>query len=195
MTKQILFAVVLMCTAFFTHAQTLADVKQSESITWYGIDYSQTHFLNFGAYMSDGTVRKGLNRWSYNPFGGDDMDTWKKKYKKETLKVDNKISAQRNKDTKYDEHMGTEPFEMSMDDVKKVVSEYDISGDGYGVLYIVESFDNVSSKKAQVWAVFINEKDKTVIDAQKTMTETYGDWALAVTNTLKQSAKTLNKAK
>ncbi len=195
MTKNILLALVLVCAALFTNAQSLVDVKQSPNLTWYGIDYSQTHFLNFGAYMSDGTVRKGLNRWSYNPFGGDDIATWTKKYKKETLKVDNKISAQRNKDTKYDEHMGTEPFEMTLDDVKKVVTEYDIQGDGYGILYIVESFDYISSKKAKVWAVFINEKDKTIIDAQKTMTETYGDWALAVTNTLKQSAKTLNKAK
>ena len=195
MIKNILFAVALTCAAFMTNAQTLADVKASESLTWYGIDYSQTRFLNFGAYMSDATVRKGLNRWSYNPFGGDDIATWTKKYKKGTLKVDNKISGQRNKDAKYDEHMGTEPFEMIMDDVKKLVSEYDIKGDGYGVLYVVESFDYISSKKAQVWAVFINEKDKTVIDAQKTMTETYGDWALAVTNTLKQSAKDLNRAK
>ncbi|MCB0698046.1 MAG: hypothetical protein KDC07_11810 [Chitinophagaceae bacterium] len=195
MFKKILFAAVLACAAFVGKTQTLADVKQSESLTWYGIDYSQTRFLNFGAYMSDKTVRKGLNRWSYNPFGGDDMDSWKKKYRKDDLKVENKMSAKRNEDAKYDEHMGTEPFEMTEDDIKKIVSEYDITGEGYGLLYIAECFNYLSSKKAYMWAVFINKKDKSVIDAQKTTTETYGDWALAVTNTLKQSAKALNKAK
>lgn len=194
MKKGLVLIALLLLSAICTDAQTLADVKKSESLTWYGIDFSEARFLNFGAYVSDKSVKKSLPQWSYHPFGADDIEKWKKKYKKDKLVVDIKQSGKRNDSTDFDKHMSTEPFSMNIEDIKKIVAEYDIKGDGYGLLYIVESFQN-SGKTSNIWSVFINQSDKTVIDAQRFTNETYGLWTEAIDHTIKQSAKQLSSAK
>lgn len=189
MTKQFLLTLCMVCAGLFTQAQTVDAVKSSETLTFYGIDFTEARFLNFGAYMKDKQVKNGLARWSMHPFGGDDLKTWSKKYKKDKFIVNDAQSAKRNADMNYDEHTGTDPFEMSEDDVKAVVAQYDIEGTGYGLLYVVESFDYLKTKPASIWVVFINQKDKSVIGMKKFTNDTYGDWLEATRLTLKQSSR------
>lgn len=193
--KKLLTTLSLLCVMQMTNAQTMQDVANSSTLKWYGIDYSEAHFLNFGAYLSDKVVRTNMPRWSFDPFGGDYHKEWKKKYKKETLDADTNPTRKRNQDADFDAHMGTEPFEMSEEDVKKLVASYDdIEGTGYGLMYVVESFNNVG-KVSNIWAVVFNEKDRTVINATRYEAETFGDWAEGVRITVKKHARDLAKAK
>lgn len=195
MKKHLLLVLCLICTTVFTQAQTLKTVAESENMTWYGVDYSEARFMNFGAYLSDEGVKKSLNRWSFDPFGGDDIKHWSKKYKKDNLKVDLETSHKRNHNTDFTPHLSNDPFEMSKEDIAKMVAEYNIQGDYYGLLFIAESFNNAGAKEAKMWAVVINEKDGSVIDAERFTIETFGDWAEGVRLGVRQSARHMSKAK
>ncbi|MCB0699607.1 MAG: hypothetical protein H6551_11560 [Chitinophagales bacterium] len=193
--KKLLILVCLICATAFAKAQTLADVKASPKLTWYGIDFSETRFLNFGGFLRQESMETNLNFWSYDPFGNDDADHWKKKFKKDELGVNIKSSHDRNHKTDFAQHMGTEPFEMKEEDLKKILSEYEISGNGYGLLFVPEKYDNVGTKKAYIWGVFINEADKTIINAEKFVVECYGDWNEAIKFGVRQCSRHLAKAK
>lgn len=195
MNKRLLLTLCIICTTFFAHAQTVKDVADSESMTWYGIDYSETRFMNFGPYINEDIIKRSLPRWSFDPFGGDDIDRWKKKYKKDNLEVDIAKSGERNKNTEYAAHIGNDAFELTKDDLQEMVSAYDISGDGYGMLFVGESFDKSGTKEARMWVVLINKKDASIIDAEKFTIETYGDWSEGIRLGVKQSARYMNKAK
>lgn len=194
MKKLLTLALCLICTIGM-QAQTLQDVANSESLTWYGVDLTETHFLNFGAYVNDETVHKNLPRWTFDPFWGDNVKHWKKKYKKKEIVVNLASSGQRNKNADYTPHLGTEPFEMSKEDLQKIVSAYETDASGYGLLFVPETYDFEKTKPAKVWAVFINNANKTIIDAEKFTIDTYGDWAEAIRLGVRQSAGYLQKAK
>ena len=194
MKKQLLLVLTLAFISCSSFAQTLKDMSAAESMTWYGIDFTAARFQNFGAYMSDKAVKTGLPRWSMHPFGNDDLDKFRKKFKKSEIKVEDKVTATHNKENDYTTQMTTEAYEMTMDDLKQVVSGYEISGEGYGLMFIVESFE-YKAKKSNVWAVYINKTDKSVIDAKKVTTETYGDWYEGMLNTVQQGAKYLKSAR
>lgn len=193
--KKIITGLYLVLSGFLAQAQTLADVKNSETITWYGIDYSQMRLHNFGAYMSDGTVKRSLPNWSFNPVSEADVKRLKGKYKKKEILIEVAESGKRNLAANYDKQLGDPDYQLTLDDIKKIVAEYDIKGEGYGLLFIAETFKNITGKPATMWAVFINKADKSVIDATKVNTETFGDWAEAVINTTKQSGKYMSQAK
>ncbi|MBZ0098891.1 MAG: hypothetical protein K8F30_07390 [Taibaiella sp.] len=193
--KKIILGLYLTISAIAVQAQTLADVKKAETITWYGIDYSQARFHNFGAYLNDGGVKRNLPNWSFNPVSEADIKRLKSKYKKKEIKVDVAESGKRNLAANYDEHLGDPDYQLSLDDIKKIVSEYDINGEGYGLLLVAETFKYATGKPATMWAVFINNADKSVIDAVEVSTETFGEWSEAVLNTIAKSARHMSQAK
>ena len=194
MKKQFVIILALIFSSFFTHAQSLKAMAESEMMTWYGIDFTTARFQNFGAYLSDKTVKTGLPRWSMHPFGADDLATFKKKYKKDKIAVADAQAATRNKEQDYTAQMTTGAHELNMDSLKTVVAQYEMKGTGYGLLFIVESFE-YTKKKTNIWAVYINEADKTIIDAKKVTKETFGDWFVGVTETVQQGAKYMKNAK
>lgn len=192
--KKLLILICLICATFFTKATGLDEAAASEQITWYGIDYTETRFMNFGDYVRDETIKKNLPRWSYYPFAGSYNKMWSKKYKKELLVAmdgTNKMNEEQN----YTDHLTTESFEMSKEDLQKVVDKHNISGEGYGLMYIPETFDFVGTKPAKIWAVIINNADGTIIDAQKYKHDTYGDWATGIEAVIKKHSADLKKVK
>lgn len=188
----IIFSLILSITS--VSAQTMEDVARSKVITWYGIDYSEARFENFRAYLNADVVRRNLSKWSLSPLSNSDKKELRKRYDKSILQVDLSTSERRNNRTDYDKHMVSEGYDMDIDTVKKIVSEYDIKGRGYGILYIVEGFQ-VEGKRAYIWVVYINESDKSVISAKRFIGEAHGDWEKAIYRVIKLSSKYLNSYK
>lgn len=187
MKKQFLLIAALLCT-MFTNAQTLEDMKNSETMTWYGIDFTVAKLQNFGSFMTDNSVKFGLPRWTMHPFGEDDLKKFKGKYDKKTIVIFDAQAAKRNKERDYAAQMTTEAYELNMDSLQNVVSQYEMKGTGYGLMYIVESFE-YRKKKSNVWVVYINEADKKIIDARKVTKETYGDWFEGIIEATQQGGK------
>lgn len=193
--KKIILALSFMVAAIAAQAQSLADVKNADVITWYGIDYTQARFHGFGAYLNDAGVKRNLPNWSFNPVSEADIKRLKSKYKKKEIKVSVAESGKRNLAANYDNQLGDPEYQLTLDDMKRIVSEYEISGEGYGILLVVETFKYTTGKPATMWAVFINNSDKTVIDAVEVSTETFGEWSEAVLNTIAKSGRHMSQAK
>lgn len=193
MKKVFVLSIGLICASIFTKAQTLADANKASTITWYGIDYTETRFMNFGPYVADETVKRNMPRWSFYPFAESYYKTWSKKYKKE-LKVAMKKTDKLNNENNYTPHLTTEKFEMSRDDLQKIVDKHNIEGEGYGLIYIPETFDFKGSKPANIWAVVIDNKNGNIVDAQKYTHDTYGDWATGIEAVVKKHSKDFKNA-
>lgn len=194
MRKVLALTLGLICASIITKAQTLADVNASENVSWYGVDFTETRFMNFGAYVSDETVKRNLPRWSFYPFAESYYKSWKGKYKKD-LKVKMDNTDKINKDHNYTDQMTTENFELSLEDLQKIVNKHNIDGDGYGIMYIPETYDFIGTKPGKVWGVTFSEKDGKIIHAEKYTYDTYGDWATVIEHTLKKHASDVRKAK
>lgn len=70
------------------NAQTLTDVANSTELTWYGIDFSETRFVNFSQYTTANMIKGSLSSWSLNPLTSDYKKFIRNKYDKQDLIID-----------------------------------------------------------------------------------------------------------
>ncbi len=159
----ILIFVAISCQAY---SQTLTDVAHSEELTWYGIDFSEARFINYDRYFTTSTLRRSLSDWSFNPLTSSARKYIADKYRKISLTVDLSSSERRNDRTDFSKRIVTESYDLNAADIKEIVADYKTSGTGYGVLFIVEGFDD-KSEIAFVWVTYINNSDKTIISTKR----------------------------
>lgn len=60
-------------------SQSLEDVARAKEITWYGIDFSETRFVNFDNELSAKSLTDSLiSRWSLYPLSPEKMQRFAK---------------------------------------------------------------------------------------------------------------------
>ena len=176
-------AFCFIMNATFLNAQTLTDVARSKELTWYGIDFTQVRFLNFKTIQTVGDETE------------EEKNFVKIKYKKKHLETNFIVSKKRNSEIDYSKLTSNGAYEIDAEIVKKIISEYDIEGTGYGMLLVAESFENTRSK-GFIWIVYFNQTDKKIISiARYTGYFKRGGWKEAITNVIKVSGKDLRKYK
>lgn len=163
--RYIIFLLVVFTTQY-SKSQTLTDVAHSEELTWYGIDYSEARFVNYDMYFTASTIRRNLSDWSLNPLTNSYRNYIIEKYNKRRITIDLSSSERRNDMTDFRTRIVSETYDLNTDDIKTIVADYDISGIGYGVLLIIEGFDN-KSELAYIWVTFINKPDKAIISSKR----------------------------
>lgn len=168
----------------FLNAQTLTDVARSNALTWYGIDFTQARFLNFTTSQTVGDLSE------------EDKSLVKRKFKKKYFDTDFTACQKRNSALDYNKITSNGAYEIDAETVKKVVSEYDIKGTGYGMLFVVESFEKTRSK-GYIWIAYFNKADKKIISITRyTGFFDWGDaWKQAIINVIKASGKDLTAYK
>ncbi len=184
--------VLFVFTTFYSitiSAQTLSDVARATTLTWYGVDFSEARFVNFGKSLNSSEIKKSLGEWSLNPLGGYESFI-KNKYDLKKLEVDLTHSEKRNRATDFERRIVSESYSLTADDVQKIVSEYNITGSGYGVLLVVEGFDH-HSDNAYVWVAFIDKQTKKVISTRRFICEHAGGWSKAIKKAIKLSSDIL----
>jgi len=197
--KQII-TLSIFIIAYSSDAQTLNDVARSKELTWYGVDFSEARFINFGSSINAGILKDSLiAAWSLNPLSKSDEQMIQRKYQKESLEVDLSTCERRNAAIDFSDRLVTESFDMDIEMVRKIISEYPISGNDYGILLIAEGFDKIADR-AFVWVAFINNHDKKVITARRYAIETTSGimgnrWTGAIYNVIKQSSNDLRQYK
>ena len=189
MKSTLLISFPFIWSVAFLNAQTLTDVARSKELTWYGIDFSQARFLNFSSSQMIGEIT------------GADKNYVQKQYKKNILKTDFSTSKKRNSALDYSKLMSNAAYEIDAETVKKVVAEYDINGTGYGMLFVVESFEN-TRRMGFIWIAYFNKADKKIISITRytglfgtTKCHGCGEWQHAITNVIKISGKDLSAYK
>lgn len=152
-----------------SQAQTLGDVNRSKSITWCGIDFTQARFLNFGGALNANDLKNlYLSAWAMSPLLENDESFIQRKYGKKSMTTDVKATESRNSSIDFSSVITSGVHEIDIDDVKRVISGSNFSGSGYGVILIVESFDNANNT-ASVWVAYFNRPDGKLISTRRYM--------------------------
>lgn len=194
--KQFMF-VVFMLGAYSLHAQsTMKDLFVGNAkLTFLGADFTQAKFIGGSAAFTNPEAIKTQVIPSIN--GLLIMEPKKyaldKPFKLPVARYETYIDnvTQINKDVKVDENITMDPYELSADEVKKVVSKYNFSkNEGVGVLYVVESLDK-TKEQLPVWVTFIDLSNKQVLHTERIVGKPAGFgfrnyWAGGLANVGKQ---------
>jgi len=144
-------------------AQTIMDVARSKSITWYGIDFSKAKFIGFEKIITPDILENVLIKKWADAIAQTDFSL---KYHVKNVKLD-LISAQKHNDGIDKQNLLTNSFyEISPETIQKIISDYETSGNGYGFVYIVESFEK-STEKVYIYVCYFKEMDKKIISMRR----------------------------
>ncbi len=146
-----------------TNAQTIMDVARSKNITWYGMDFSKAKFIGFGAQITSDMIKDDyITRWTNNISTTD----FSSKYNIHEVKIEVSPSLKHNSGIDKNNLLTNNYYELSTETIKNIIADYDISGSGYGFVYIVESFEK-STEKVYIYVCYFNEKDKSIISMRR----------------------------
>jgi hypothetical protein len=158
--------ILLIFAIFFStslDSQTIMDVARSKSITWYGMDFSKAKFIGFGAQITADMIKDDfITRWINNISTTD----FSSKYNIPEVKIEMSPSLKHNSGIDKNTLLTNNYYELSTETIQKIITDYDISGNGYGFVYIVESFEK-STEKVYIYVCYFNEKDKSIISMRR----------------------------
>lgn len=144
------FVFLILAITNITYGQTDKDIFTTNSITWYGLDFSKakmvgrfTNFMNAGEKSSESIKNTYFEAWNKV------ICTEENKYSlKETFHVDNAIidlDTVTKRNAKVDENtlMSPDPAinELRLRQIEEIIQNYLSNKNGIGVLFIVEKFD------------------------------------------------------
>ena len=164
--KKTLFAFIALCLiATLGHSQSKDDALNSKSITWFGLDFSKTAFIGDGfttpeqvkselliplnQLMLDEQEKYSIPRFFNIPevkFAFDDTDRHIRDIDDKEMKIIH----------------GYGDYAITEEDVQKVISDYKSDDKGYGLVFVVESFNKMTAQ-GTMWVTFFDIKSKKVI--------------------------------
>lgn len=177
-------------------SQSLEDVARAKEITWYGIDFSETRFVNFDNELSVNSLTDSLiSRWSLYPLSPEKNAAICKMYLKNSLKLNDRSSHMRNISIDYSNRLVNSNYNLDDEAVRNIISKYDVNGTGYGLLLVVEEFEK-NSNRAYIWVVFIDNTSKKLLAIRRYICDSKnGDienrWLSAIDLALRYGGKIL----
>lgn len=144
-------------------SQTLTDVARSKEITWYGVDFSLSRFIGFKTEQLNNI---DLQSWSYTTYNETDEYMIRSSFGKRILYWKTTTAQNRNSPLDCKTLSINYTYGIDIDKIKKAISEYNISGTGYGVIFIVESVEKVSNS-IFIWVVYFNNENGQIISSRR----------------------------
>ena len=175
---------IILLYSFSTNAQSLTDVARCKTITWLGVNFSLATFIGFS---NNELFEKIPDEWTFtfcnnnhinfsspNPLQQKDFLTYsndnpnfiKRAFRKKQLIISTSETAMRNSLINCKQQISSVVYFLDIDKIKKVVSEYNLDKNGFGVLFIVESIEKVSNG-IFIWVVYINTNNKEIISTKR----------------------------
>lgn len=195
-----LLIITLSFLNLFANSQTIMDVARSNNITFYGIDFSNAKFSDFERYIKGTDTKENFAttlKESYITYWSNytAKANFQKYYKQIKINPEISQSEKRNELINKNDMLTNTYYEISPEKIKSIISEYNISGSGYGLLYIVESFDNYA-QKIYIHVCYIKQSDKSIIATRRYIGRTDGKgienfYAYGITHIIKQSSEDL----
>ncbi len=170
--KNIIYTIALFLIFFLesSFTQNLTDIARSKEITWYGVDFTQSRFIGFEL----GELNKfSISSWSYTTLTDYDKNLIRRSFGKKTLYDETTTAQNRNSILDCKSLSIKNTYEINIDIIKKVVADYNIKGDGYGVLFIVESIEKIQNS-IFIWVVYIDKSSGQVISSRRYIGGGYG---------------------
>ncbi len=196
MKKLILIAGIFLVFSFFSKGQyTTADVFKVDNITWYGLDFSNIKLIGSAGFTDPYAIKnKFFNSWNNLIITETEKYNIAGFFHKSSVANDLSIVKERNKLPDPDELVINTDYSFGEDEVKKIISEYDITGkEGIGLVFIMESF-NKTEERGYMWITFFNIETKEVLLSKKMNGKAGGFgirnyWAKSFYNVMKSIGK------
>ncbi|MCD4724133.1 MAG: hypothetical protein K8R63_04760 [Bacteroidales bacterium] len=201
MKKLILIAGIFLVFSFVSKGQyTPADVFKVDNITWYGLDFSNIKLIGSEGF-TDPYAIKNQFFYSWNNLIITETDKYDLAgfFHKSSVENDLSIVEGRNMLPDPDELVINTNYSLGEDEVKKIISEYDITGkEGIGLVFIMESF-NKNKELGYMWVTFFDLETKEVLLSNKMSGKPGGFgirnyWAKSFYNVMKSIEKKKWKA-
>ena len=165
MKKLILIAGIFLVFSFVSKGQyTPADVFKVDNITWYGLDFSNIKLIGSEGFTDPYAVKNQFF-YSWNNLIITETDKYDLAgfFHKSSVENDLSIVKERNMLPDPDELVINTDYSFGEDEVKKIISEYDITDkEGIGLVFIMESF-NKNKELGYIWVTFFDLETKEVL--------------------------------
>lgn len=171
----LLFIIVLQAGNIL--GQSVEELRESKSITWFGIDFSKARFVGRYDFKSPWELKdKLIPEWNQLILREPEKYDISKYFHKS--KVETELGDVYDRNSKIDESEIIISFEdrddeLNEEKIQEIVSEYITEYTGYGLVFIVESF-NKSMQNGTVWVTYFHIPSKQVVLTKKMSAEPMG---------------------
>lgn len=196
MKKLILIAGIFLVFSFVSKGQhTTADVFKVDNITWYGLDFSNIKLIGSEGFTDPHAIQnRFFSSWNNLFISEPEKYNLAETFSKSSVENDLSIVTERNTLPDPDKLVIEENYSFGEDEVKKIISEYDITGkEGIGLVFIMESF-NKTKELGYMWVSFFDIETKEVLLSKKMNGKVGGFgirnyWAKSFYNVMKRIGK------
>ena len=163
MKSKIVAILVLFLMNTVLYSQTIMDVARSKSITWYGLDFSKARFIGFETYITPDMLKDELIPNWCNSIA---QTNFSSKYSIDNVSVETTSVQKHNAEINKASLLTNNFYEINTETITSIISDYKTTGNGFGFVYIVESFEK-STEKVFIYVCYFNEKDKSIISMRR----------------------------
>jgi len=160
MKKIIAFLTSILILGSVT-AQDADMVFTSNSITWFGLDYSEAYFIGTEGFTNPDDIKsRYFDSWNNLVLQESDKFDIGKFFYKDEVENDLSVVSKRNAGVDIKSRVINDPSEavpLDENKVRKMINEYEFEGnpEGLGLVFIVESYDK-NSTTGTYYVTFFN---------------------------------------
>lgn len=157
--------------------QSKEELRSAESITWFGIDFSEARFIGKQDFKSPWELKEKLiPGWNQVILHEPEKYNLSAFFKKS--EVETELGDAYDRNSKIDENiiiLGVEGYDYALneDKIQEVISEYKTDYTGYGLVFVVESFNKLA-QMGTVWVTYFHIPTKKVVLTKKMSAEPMG---------------------
>jgi hypothetical protein len=154
---------VLSLTATIQAQYTTADIFKVDKITWYGLDFTNIKLIGSEGFLDPDNIKYTFfNSWNNLVKVEPDKYNLERFFKKKDVDIQLDLVKKRNKTVDPDQLVIDEDYDFHMEKVEEIISEYEVEGEGIGLVFIMESF-NKNEAMGYMWVTFFDIKTKKVL--------------------------------
>lgn len=189
--KNTVLMLAALLLAVVVQAQVSLSDFQKAKVVWYGLDFTQAKLVGSEGFSDPEAIRNDyFQKWNGLVVTEADKYDVKGTYNKSEMSVDLEPVNVLNSKVDYNTLVTNTTHTITKEDVQKAVNAYNTQQtEGYGICFIVESFDKMQ-EKGFVWATVFDAKTKKVLVTERLSGDASGFgfrnyWAGAIYDILK----------
>ena len=162
---------LLLIVVFFTcsiFSQVPAKDFNEAEVFWYGLDFSQAKLVGSAGFTDPEAIRNDFfEKWNSLILVEADKYDLKGAFKKPALKYDAEMIKAINMKVDHHALVQDKSHAITKEDVENAVKQYNTDQkEGYGLVFVVESFDKIQ-EKAFVWVTVFDVSNKKILITER----------------------------
>lgn len=189
-SKLLIFVVAFMLSASMYAQVSLSDFQKAK-VVWYGLNFTQAKLVGSEGFTNPEVIRNDyFEKWNGLVVTEGDKYDIKGAFNKSDMSIDLEPVNTANAKVDYNTLVTNTTLTITKEDVQKAVKAMKTNqADGYGICFVVESFDKMQ-EKGFVWVTIFDAKTKNVLVAERLSGDAGGFglrnyWAASVYNVIK----------